>query len=396
MKKMHMAAGLALLVSNVSFGALIAKFDGTQVVVTNGEKVVRWINQTGFEDAKALGSGGDPRPTAVQLQNAGGDTYTVLNFDGVYNHLNMGSDTNHYDGNTFTWIVAFKNGDTNQNGKGVLASTYQYTYGTTTSGNNPVWQTFVNSGNNIYVAARSSTGGFAGRSTGPGTSDEWHVMSGKWDGSGRLYAWLDGNYLGKSSSATADPTGHVRTRIGANSNGTAGAFFKGQIAEIQIYDENLPDSDRVVIENEMMQKYSTLSDAAPYDSWTSTYDLSGTNADMEANPDGDAANNLAEYALGGNPTNSSDIGNLPYSEMVADGGTNWLQFVYYMRNDAASRGLTYTPQAATNLVVGNWTTNGVSTVGVGSFNSGFDSVTSRVSTVSKNAQFMNLLMQFQE
>ena len=403
MKRMQpsMVLLLGLFVSNMSFALsytnnLIAYFDGTQMQTGAGGKVSRWLNQVpGNGDAWTVAS--EAQPTARQLQNGAGDTYTVLDFDGVGNHLTMSGDTNNYDGNTFTWIIAFKNGDTNQNGKGLLTSTYEYTYGgTVTSGNNPVWQTFANSGNNIYVATRSSTGGFKGKSSGVGTPGGWHIMSGKWDGSNRLYGWLDSNYLGVSSGANANPTGHKRTRIGSASSGTAGAFFKGMIAEVLIYKENVADTERAAIENELMAKYSTLSDQTAYESWTQAYDLSGDDAAMTNNPDGDLANNLAEYALGGNPTNSNDIGNLPYSEVVADGGTNWFKFIYYVRNDAAIRELSYIPQVASDLVVGNWTTNGISTDGVGTFDSEFDSVTSRVSTVSEGEQFMNLLMQFRE
>jgi hypothetical protein len=80
-------------------------------------------------------------------------------------------------------------------------------------------------------------------------------MTGKWDGSNRLYAYLDGSYLGYASGANADPTGHVRTRIGSNSNGTAGNFFKGQIAEIQIYNEVLDDASRTAIEDDLANTY---------------------------------------------------------------------------------------------------------------------------------------------
>jgi len=261
MKRMRMAACLAvgILVSGVSFGALIAQFDGSQITTTNGNQVVEWSNQAGFENAKGLGDS-STFPVATPTVMPNGTTRTVIDFDGANDHLTMGSDTNNYDGNTFTWIIVYKNGDTNQNGKALLANTYQYTYGdSVTSGNNPVWQTFANSGNNIYVATRSSTGGFKGKSSGTGTSDEWHIMTGKWDGAGsRLYAYLDGTYLGYASGANAAPTDHVRTRIGSNSNGTAGSFFNGKIAEIRIYNEVLDDTAREAVEDDLMNKYLVI------------------------------------------------------------------------------------------------------------------------------------------
>lgn len=401
-KRMAMGLGLGLFIANGVFALsytnnLIAHFDGTSMNLTNGNKVARWLNQTGNGDAWTVTS--EARPLAVQLQNAGGDTYTVLDFDGVGNHLTMSGDTNNYDGNTFTWIIAYKNGDTNQNGKALLASTYDYTYTdgatTNTAGNNPVWQTFANSGNTMWASTRSSSGGFIGKGTVP-SDNGWHVISGKWAGPGsRFYAYLDKVYLGYKNSANANPFGHRRTRIGSASSGTAGQFFKGQIAEVLIYKETVEDPERLAIEDELLAKYSTLSDLTPYERWAKDYNLPGGESAMTDNPDGDLANNLAEYALGGDPTNSADVGNLPYSEVVQDGGSNWFQFVYYMRNDAAVRGLSYTPQVSFDLVAGGWSTNGISTIGVGTFDSAFDSVTSRVSTASEEEQFMNLLMEFQ-
>ena len=395
----RMATGLvsSLLVAGGSFALpytnnMIAHFDGTSMTLTNGNKVARWLNQTGNGDAWTVTS--DAQPLAVQLQNDAGDTYTVLDFDGVGNHLTMSGDTNNYDGNTFTWIIAYKNGDTNQDGKALFGTAYDHINGGTTAANTGTWQTFANSGNHLYVAGRSASGGFKSVSTYP-PDNGWHVISGKWDGSNRLYAWLDENYLGKTSGVDAHPTGHHRSRIGSGAGATASGFFKGMIAEVIIFKESVADADRLAIEDELLAKYSTLSDLTPYDRWTQAYDLSGADSAMTNNPDGDLANNLAEYALGGDPTNSADMGHLPYSETVEDGGSNWFQFVYYMRNDAVTRGLSYLPQVSSDLVAGGWATNGISTVGVGTFDSEFDSVTSRVSTASEEAQFMNLLMEFQ-
>ena len=257
MKRTQVAAcmGLCLLTANLTSAALIAKFNDEQMGVSGGIVTV-WTNQAGavYQDAKSLGDS-STHPAAQTMTMPNGTTHTVVNFDGSNDHLTMGADAANYDGNAFTWMVVFKNGNTGQNGKGMLTSTYDYTSGgTVTSGNNPVWQTFANSGNNVYVATRSSSGGFKGRSSGSGTSDEWHVMTGKWNG-GSIYAYLDGSYLGSSSGANANPTGHKRTRIGSGSSGTAGAFFTGQIAEVRIYDTDLDNTAREAAENELMNTY---------------------------------------------------------------------------------------------------------------------------------------------
>ena len=54
------------------------------------------------------------------------------------------------------------------------------------------------------------------------------------------------------------------------------------------------------------------------------------------------------------------------------------------------------PEVKTNLIYGSWDTNAAEIVGQGTFDSDFDVITTRVSTVSEPNLFMNLLIQFQE
>lgn len=254
MKRVHIAActGFCLLAANFASATMIAKFNGTQVTTT-GSKVDTWVNQGIGGDAQALG-GASANPDAVSMVMPNGTTHTILDFDGVGNHLTMGSDGANYDGKAFTWTIVFKNGNTSQNAKNILMNAYTETSPGQTSNATAVWGTFANSGNTLWALGRTSTGGFKGVAKSNAT-DEWHIMSAKWDGSSRLYAWLDGAYLGNATSVSANPSGHIRTRIGANANGTAGAFFNGQIAEIQIYNEALNDTARGAIEDDLMNTY---------------------------------------------------------------------------------------------------------------------------------------------
>jgi len=230
---------------------MIAKFNGTQVATTAG-KVDTWTNQGIGGDAQALG-GTTANPDAVSMFMPNGTTHTVTDFDGVGNHLTIGSDAANYDGKAFTWTILYKpNAD--QSGKNLLMNAYSFTADPNTSNANAVWGTFMNSGNNTYALGRTSTGGFKGVATGA-TDSDWHIMTAKWDGSNRLYAWLDGAYLGNATSVSADPTGHLRTRIGSNASATAGSFFNGQIAEIRIYNESLSDAARGVVEDDLKNTY---------------------------------------------------------------------------------------------------------------------------------------------
>lgn len=375
--------------------SLVAHYDGTQITTINGNEVARWNNQGIGGDAYDWGGDGT-RPAAIPVVMPNGTTHTVVDFDGVDDHLTIGSDSGNYDTNAFTWIILYKP-DVDQNSKNLLMNAYTETSPGETSNANAVWGTFMNSGYNTYALGRTSTGGFKGVSTGA-TDSDWHIMSAKWDGSSRLYAWLDTNYLGQASSVDADPSGHLRTRIGSNANGAADQFFNGQIAEIRIYNRALSDAERLADETELLDKYfNVIAPGNYYDGWIASYGLSGVDALMDEDPDGDLMLNLGEYAFGGDPTNSNDIGYvLPFDEMVVDGGSNWLQYVYARQIDSVAHGLVYLPETATDLVLADWTTNsGAVTIGTGILDDDFLLVTSRVSTV-EDAKFMRVRVDFQE
>ncbi|MEA2068986.1 MAG: hypothetical protein U9P12_07290 [Verrucomicrobiota bacterium] len=129
-----------------------------------------------------------------------------------------------------------------------------------------------------------------------------------------------------------------------------------------------------------------------YATWAASYGLTDTNgtAAMTANPDGDWLDNLAEYGLGGNPTDSNDQGYAPSTGTVADGGTNWFEFVHVERSDAVERGLSYSNEAGTDLVFTNWTGNGIEFVASGVLNAQFNTVTNRVAADVEAKQFVRL------
>jgi hypothetical protein len=140
----------------------------------------------------------------------------------------------------------------------------------------------------------------------------------------------------------------------------------------------------VTISNVVLQEVPTLA------SWLSGFGLSGTNALSTANPDGDALNNLYEFGLGGNPTNSADVGHLPLFGASAEGGTNFMEYTYARRIGSASE-LNYYLELATDLVAGNWTNSGyVELPTLGNIDDDFEAVTNRVDTSGKTNEFIRL------
>jgi len=130
--------------------------------------------------------------------------------------------------------------------------------------------------------------------------------------------------------------------------------------------------------------------APPFESWSNEYGLTGSDTNYTAHTDTDGMNQLVEYGLGGNPTNDDADAVLPITEMVEDGGTNWMEYIYRRRTDAASRGLDYWLELNTNLVAGSWTSNGYVEVNAGPLEGGFEAVTNRISTESETNQFIRL------
>jgi hypothetical protein len=125
---------------------------------------------------------------------------------------------------------------------------------------------------------------------------------------------------------------------------------------------------------------TVLSD--PYTAWAKTYALVGG---QFGDDDLDGLSNIAEYGLGGNPTNASDIGFVPTFGTASNG----FEYVHAERS-APGNGVRYTVEASGALVAPAWTTNGVERIGVGILDAEFNSVTNRVSTELRAVQFIRL------
>jgi hypothetical protein len=132
---------------------------------------------------------------------------------------------------------------------------------------------------------------------------------------------------------------------------------------------------------------SATTDAAPYDIWASLYPtLSNTAPDWDEEPDG--MDNLMEYALGGNPTNSDAASIRPVFEVRGD------VFSYiYRRQSPKDPALTYEVLSSTDLIDGP-ITNTTLEVGVSGVSNGFELVTNAVSTATEPQQFMGLKVEY--
>ena len=127
-----------------------------------------------------------------------------------------------------------------------------------------------------------------------------------------------------------------------------------------------------------------------YNDWALGEGLTESNNAYGQNPDGDGLDNLAEYGLGGQPTNPANQGIASTYGTMEEGGTSWMTYVYARRSDYDLRGLDYHLETTPDLIYSAWTNDNYEVAGIGEPGGGFDYVTNRVSTDVENEQFLRV------
>ena len=188
--------------------------------------------------------------------------------------------------------------------------------------------------------------------------------------------------LGATSVETWSGVGDLGVLVGQVGSTTNVAMFGSRFDEVRLGTEwadvtLLPDPG--------------LSGA--YEAWIGSYPSAGAETNRTDNPDGDSLNNLYEWGLGGDPTNSADIGHVPTYGIVESGGTNWLEYVYAKFNNAGALGLAYYLELNPDLISGTWTNSNYSITGAGVLDGEFNAVTNVVPTDIEDVQFLRLIIQ---
>ena len=148
-----------------------------------------------------------------------------------------------------------------------------------------------------------------------------------------------------------------------------------------------------VVTDGSVKKLQLTMTAGPsaFDAWAADSGLDNGDAGTFADPDGDGLDNLHEYAFGGDPSNSADSGYPRSYALGAGGGSNWVDYVFPQLTDTNS-GISYRFEITDDLVYGVWANAGDVLAGTGTFGAGYDAITNRISTDSKDEQFMRLLI----
>jgi hypothetical protein len=131
---------------------------------------------------------------------------------------------------------------------------------------------------------------------------------------------------------------------------------------------------------------TVLTAPSGYDLWATDFVLTGGETDDD---DGDGLDNLYEYAVGGDPTDASDLG---YSTSYEVDGLG-LNFVYPKNQSATA--LNYYFETTEDLVDGTWASASYTVTGtnVDGYATGFDAVTNQISTAVKDEQFIRLVIE---
>ncbi|VGO19743.1 acetylxylan esterase [Pontiella sulfatireligans] len=144
--------------------------------------------------------------------------------------------------------------------------------------------------------------------------------------------------------------------------------------------------------NSIKVKYTVAFSGSAYSTWASGYGLVDDDAlpgaDVENGGLGDGYDNLAEFALGMNPTNS-DAGARESVGIAVEGGTNYFEYVHNRRSDYAAQDLSYLLIDSTNLVNSSSSTNAQDQIMVGSAVEGYEPVTNRYIT-DESSKFIEL------
>jgi len=182
---------------------------------------------------------------------------------------------------------------------------------------------------------------------------------------------FDGASLG--TYKTTDPTFNEKKTapFTVPSSGTYVLEFRG----LGKTDENGDPLDVTAFIDDIRIQSTEPPIAANFDQWALNYggtDLIGSSIN---DYDGDGQVNLAEYALGGNPTNELDHGENPTMD-TADGG---MWYIHPQR--AHDPELIYTVQVSTNLISGGWTNDYVTAVGTNVTGETLNYVTNQVPDV---------------
>jgi hypothetical protein len=227
-------------------GLIVALTPETPLV--NGDCVENWRDLSGHNN-DALMHDQESRPWLLSSPATG---CGIVDFDGIDDHLIIGSNPEDFDGNTFTWFVVgipLHASDT----MAMISSGYvggscwgwhNRLWGT--AWEDSTWITWVKSPGKVSVVNN-------------GTPEQLAVVSGVWDGD-NLWQYVD-SVCADSIGAGSDgnPESHKFTLLGSGfAQPGKGNYLKGQIAEVLVYNRTLRPEEKATIDSYLSAKYDFI------------------------------------------------------------------------------------------------------------------------------------------
>lgn len=241
----------------------------------------------------------------------------------------------------------------------------------------------------------------------------FHVQAGAYMSSSDQFVWIDDvevtGYSESAAAAGAYPpdgaTGVPRTAdlswsagVGALSHdvyfGTSSpGVSQGNQSDSETFDPGALEygttyywriDEQTAGGTELGAVWSFTTEPAPpaveiYAAWATGFgiDSNATGAvTVDIEPDG--LDNLAEYALGGNPTINDAVTVMPVFDVSGAGSSKVVEYTYRRRRDAAARGLTYGLNVSSNLLVDWMSVGDAYETGTAIIDPDFESVTNEV------------------
>jgi hypothetical protein len=245
-------------------GNLLIALDGSDVTTNVSGNVTSWNDQSGLGGAEDFTTGDAPTLTAEVMPI--GATHNVVDFNGSADFLELGADSD-MDLNTISWFIVTRSDIMPPSAPEVFLRSAYSSGAANAAGNNTLWGNFTLTAGKFVSHVRRANNSF--NVDGPvAAGGQWVLLGGVWNGTGStlngngaeeilIRAFDDGGantYSVTDTGHDATPSGHIRTRIGKDSDGT-GRHYDGSIAEILVYNTALSAADRTLVENHLINKY---------------------------------------------------------------------------------------------------------------------------------------------
>lgn len=296
------------------------------------------------------------RPAPLLSSSSTPSGRAALLFNGADQYLQISANPTDFDGNGKTSLVVFR---VNEPGNGRLINS-AYSTLDPSNPNAParysVHSIFSRPVGDVRIQNRTLTGGAISTSTESGVVDTGNFFIGGniWLPTGEQVALARNaageRFVTQGDGATGIPTGHLWTRIGANSAANSETlidFFNGEIAAVVVYNRALEPDELLQVEEYLQSRYLESSGGLSYQDWLAEYILPGDQLAPEDNPAGDGVPNLVKYALGMDPTVADRTG-LPTISLESVNSDEYLE-IRVERNASATE-VELVPEVSSDLV----------------------------------------------